>query len=547
MKSSSKFRYFLHYFRPFSAGIWIMLLLFLGGKSQSWEWALDEGWIGQDAAQDVAVDAQGNVLLTGYFGGEADFGNQHYYGNGLFEIFLAKYSPNGALKWVWHGGGKLEDKGKSVAADPVSGRIYLSGWFQDTAWFGNQMLISAGGKDVFLAAFDSLGNLQWAKRAGGTGDDLGNGISVGPAGELALTGIYFGNASFGNQYITGDAVFGDLFVAKYDAQGNCSWVRGAGGNLEDQGLAVEFDPSGNILATGYFYQNATFGDCNLSSNGSADIFLVQYNSAGNCNWTTHAGSITGDEGHDLAVDANGNIYLTGYFSGNASFGTVTLYGQGWNDMFLARYNSQGTLQWAKRAGNSGLDVGAGIDLDPQGQPYVTGIYDGSISFGNISLGGEGYEAFVAGYSSGGTPLWALGAGGPNGDFGQAIALDASGHAYVGGWFFFTCAFGQDTLGKSSNSDLYLARIGLGPVGIDENLAEVDPILVFPNPTRDRVEMQFGNAADGQEWMVLDAFGRKMAQGTWSQGRSGLDLSLWPEGPYWLKTEGFRGGKLMVKE
>ena len=196
-----------------------------------------------------------------------------------------------------------------------------------------------------LSANAQSPNWQWAKSAGGTSDDRGNSISMDAIGNIYVTGNFSDTTiTFGSYTLTNAGVF----VVKYDASGNALWAKDALGS--GTGTGISLDANGNSFVTGYFFSpTITFGGTTLTNadttGGSADIFVVKYNGAGNVVWAKSAGGIYYDNGIGISVDVNGNAYLTGGFQSNTiSFGNTTLTNattNGYADIFTAKLDSTG--------------------------------------------------------------------------------------------------------------------------------------------------------------------------------------------------------------
>jgi hypothetical protein len=249
-----------------------------------------------------------------------------------------------------------------------------------------------------------------------------------------------------------------------------------GGNMQNRGITM--DGAGNRYITGYFQNTADFdpgaGIQNLTSNGNNDIFLAKYDASGNYLWAKSMGSSTGhDIGYAIAVDASGNSYITGYFSGTVDFdpgaGTQNLTSVGSNDIFLAKYDASGNYLWAKGMGSStGNDVGNALAVDASGNSYITGSFVGTVDFDpgagtqnliSIGLG----DIFMAKYDASGNYVWAKGMGNSaNNDIGYGLAVDASGNSYITGQFFGTADFDpgagtQNLSAVGGGSEIFLAK------------------------------------------------------------------------------------------
>jgi len=297
-------------------------------------------------------------------------------------------------QWAKQAGGTYWDEGCDIAIDS-SGNSYVTGFFKETASFGSTTLTSSGSTDIFIAKLDSSGNWLWAKKAGGTSPDYSWSIATDSSGNSYVTGSFREIASFGSTTLTssGDA---DIFVAKLDSSGNWLWVKQAGGTDYNTGCGIAIDSSGKSYVTGLFSGTASFGSTNLTSSGQDDIFVAKLDSSGNWLWAQKAGGTNNDEGRSIAIDSSGKSYVTGLFSGTASFGTTTLTSSGSYDIFVAKLDSSGNWLWAKKAGGTLWDWSNGIATDSSGNTYLTGYFSGTASFGGINLTSSGGEdIFVA--------------------------------------------------------------------------------------------------------------------------------------------------------
>lgn len=268
-----------------------------------------------------------------------------------------------------------------------------------------------------------------------------------------------------------------LFVLIFLARGisinaqslDFQWAKSAGGGSWEYGESIATDASGNVYVTGYFYSaSLTFGTYTLTSAGSDDMYIVKYDPAGNVLWAKCAGGSGADRGNDIATDASGNTYVTGYFgSPSITFGTYTLVNAGIRNMYIVKYDPAGNVLWAKSsAGSGGGAVGNGIMTDASGNIYVTGDFEStSITFGTYTLtsNASGYM-FVVKYDSAGNVLWAKSAAGSGGAstevIGNSITTDASGNIYVTGTFRATSVtFGTYTLTNSNTfyEDIFIVK------------------------------------------------------------------------------------------
>jgi hypothetical protein len=419
---------------------------------------------GSVTGNSISVDANGNSYVTGSFNGIATFGTIQLSSFGSSDIFVAKFDSVGNCLWAKQAGGTDLDMGSGIAFD-ANMNIFVTGYFTGNATFGTTQFTSAGGTDIFLAKFDPNGNWVWAKQAGGIYADWGYGLSVDPDGNCIFTGRFIGPLTFGTFQLTGLGSW-DVFIAKYDQNGNCLWAQQAGGSVSDEGYGISLDSKGKVYITGRFSGTAAFGTVHLSSYGTSDIYVANYDNNGNCLWAKHCGGTTTDRGIGIAVDENGYSYVTGWFKGISTFDTIQLSGFSNNDIFIAKYDPYGNCLWAKQAGGSNDDVGNSISVDPAGNSYVTGNFIGNVTFGAFQLtgySGNTNDIFVAKYDSKGNCLWARQAGGTYNDGGMAISIDASGSNYLTGFFSDIAVFGANQI---SGGGAFISKISNDPVPVE---------------------------------------------------------------------------------
>jgi hypothetical protein len=340
--------------------ILIMFCLSLGvAFSQGYQWGKRIGSYGIDFGYATTMDPSGNVIMAGQFefNGYFDgFNNVNLVCKGQHDAFVAKYNPQGILQWVKGAGGKGGDNARAVCTDAV-GNIYITGEMEDTMWFDNISLIAAGSNDIYIAKYNPSGVVQWAVRAGGYSGDRGRGIVVDGAGMVYITGEYRSTATFGSITVGPAAgTYKDYFVAKYNPAAGWEWVRTGASSVDDQGQAICLDNNGNVYTTGYFGPNASFGSTNLNTtNGTGfDLFVAKYTTAGSPVWIQRAGGQWDDYGAGMIYSAaDQRLYVTGEYRGTADFGTITSTELGWGDIFLAAYDPAGGVLWLKTAGGSG--------------------------------------------------------------------------------------------------------------------------------------------------------------------------------------------------
>ncbi len=328
--------------------------------------------------------------------------------------------------WATQFGTTEHDICKAIALD-ASGNLLTTGFTRGDMAGPNQGL-----HDVFAVKADSVGTVQWVNQLGSNASEIGWGVGIDAAGSAYVTGETGGDLGGMNQ---GAA---DAFVVKYDSGGTHQWTRQIGTVDSDAAYAIAVDGGGYSHIAGY-----TYGDLGGPNQGGADAFVVRYDSGGTMQWSRQIGTSAWDGAQGIAVDGSGNSYITG-----GTGGDLASPNQGSGDVFIAKYDSGGTVQWSRQIGTSSYDVATGIALDGSGNMWIAGGTDGDL--GGPNQGAR--DAFVVKCDSTGTVQWASQIGCAATDEACDVAVDGSGNVYITGW-----TLGELGGPKCGRNDAFVAK------------------------------------------------------------------------------------------
>jgi len=355
-------------------------------------WSKGFGGSDTESGRVVAVDSNNNVYITGHFRGSVDFGGTAKTSAGLDDIFLMSFTSSGTLRWVQAFGSGGNDAGQALVVDS-SNNLYLLSTFQQTVSFGSSSFTTGGLTDSALVSFTSTGGLRWAKQLGASGTTVGRSAAVG-GGNLYIAGSFYNDTNLGGALLTSKGSE-DIFLASYALAGAHRWSKQLGGTGEERGSALAADAAGNCYLTGEFSGTSNLGGSALVANGADDIFLASYTSTGSHRWSMGFGGASYNEGLSIAVGKNGAVYLTGDFQGTMNMGGSDLVSQGTYEIFVASFSSAGTHRWSRRFGGPSMDYGYGIAAGDA--IYATGIFLGTADLGGSTpavSAGAGGDVFL---------------------------------------------------------------------------------------------------------------------------------------------------------
>ncbi len=374
-------------------------------------WAKAIGGIGAVVGiNEIAIDkSTGDIYNTGSFSGTIDFDP----GSSIFNLssddrsysaFITKLDRYGNFIWAKVLKGADGITGRAIAIDPEFGDIYIGGDFSGIIDFDpgpNKFnLTSVKWKDIFISKFNSKGNFIWAKTIGVSATIYS--IGIDPAGNVVTTGNFYGVADFDpNNGVFNLACVGstDVFISKLDSGGNFVWAKSMEGtkntNIGSSSMAID-RRSGDVYITGYFLGTVDFDPgasmFNLTTIGTINTFISKLDSAGNFVWAKAMGGSGGGYGYSVELDSkeNGNVYLSGSFSGTIDFdsgsGIYYLSSSGENDAFLSKLDRSGNFVWAQTMGGEFSDVAFSVAIDAFDRVYLAGrFYSSSIFFDSTEL------------------------------------------------------------------------------------------------------------------------------------------------------------------
>jgi hypothetical protein len=490
------------------------LLITFTIKAQSWQWyaPITNTSSNITEAGEVVSDPLGNTYSTGYFSNTLIAGSGFSItSNGGSDIYIIKRGPNGQTLWAKRFGGAGDDNGTGITIDK-HGDVIFCGKISQTVVMGTSTLTSNGGYDVFIAKIDNNGNPLWARSFGGTSSGIweaANDVATDTLNNIYVTGFFFASVTLNaGVTISSTGPNPDMFALKMDAAGSYAWAKSggsySGGFDYDEGVTIKVSPDQNSVVVGGTFRGLkfAFGTDTLinTSNTFTDSYIIALNAAsGSRNYINAIKGANYTEIADLALDATGNIYATGYCESNlfSEPPTITV-SAGQYAIFLFKYSNAGNFLWSTGIGNSTYGhESTSILINHHNKIVVEGYYNNYVQSGTLSVNGTGM--FLATLDTNKTTIGIVKATNSLGTYitARSMSIDTADNIYVHG----ATPYGANVFGAitytTANNELFNAKYGF-----HTNIPTALPVIVndrqvsiYPNPASDLIEFRTSQEID----------------------------------------------------
>lgn len=463
-------------------------------QTAEWLWARSATGNAKSISSDMVTDKDANVYVTGYFtSAPVTFSNFTLKNLGNEDSFLVKYNSEGDVLWATGIGGPGDEETRSVTTDS-KGNIYVTGYFSsDSLIFGSTVLHNYSGYDVFIVKYNPDGKVLWAEALRGqyqeyswnmvsdTDDNIYISVACSP-GEIFL----------GNKLVTTFTNNGMLLI-KCTSDGEYIWSKSVNESvLQSVSFKICIDSTNNVYVSGLFQEPVLLIENDtLLSGGGIDIFVVKYDSNGKKQWARTIGGEKTEINGSIITDNRGHLYISGSFTSTIlNVGTIVLekYNQS-RDVFLAKYDDDGNVMWAKY----GQSQFAGYGINYSDTSLFTGgsfigspIIVGSDTLKNVAGTSPMRDIFVAKYDSSGTAMWGISAGGVLDELTNKITKDKNGNIYILGSFTSPLlSFGNIALERNNDSlyHVFIAKLKTETATSILPGMYAESISLYPNPMK----------------------------------------------------------------
>ncbi len=530
----------------------LILCLSFVTKGQVFQQAWRGGGIGTDRVTSLAHTLDGGFLVGGV---ASDSSYLAGFDMGSISGFVGRFNTNGDPLWAWPAGlpSSYLDNSAPLVAATSDDHMIVAGHFGAGSVVGDSVMQPLGLGNFFLARFAPDGGMQWL-RTGGTGGVRTTGLAIDPQGNIVVAGLFSGTVAIGD---TGFTAFGtgnaDIFTAKFDPAGDLIWARQAGGGgwYGDAANDVAVDGDGNVIICGKIRNESLFDtitlQCTITQPDCSGGFVAKYNSAGTIQWAKNAGM----DCRGVATDAAGNIYVTGDRNFNLAFDTIMVIGHNGSEHYTAKMDPDGNYLWLVVPTDGNMETPRDIAVDQNGTCYVTGLYTGNMVLAGFPASGDVHaDYFLYAADTDGQVLWLKHGlvAAPGSSSGYAVAIDAGCGLLVGGEFKNTPDFllGTIDLGPApSAAELWIARMDACDFTTGMSHGTVATQGPFLFPVPSSDRIQVGALPGAYNYDVVDMLGAVVMRGrVGEQGAIAVDR-LGP-GAYGLLVRPMEGHPVLLR-
>ncbi len=533
----------------------------LKAQSEGWESIHPVAGDDYDYINDVAIDAQDNIIIGGrYKSTELDFegitittqnnGPSPFF---LTEVFIAKYDASGQILWAKSGGGRYGDNLTGLTVDN-DGNIYFVGEFTSDTFLLDTVFLykkAMSMQDIFYGKLNPAGDVIWLKSFGAENTAYVRDICIDSEGNLYITGDYTGDSiDIGSIRLYQTGIYGgDIYILKTDNSGNVLKAKGIGGNSSEYASCVKWHNGKLALAGSTFSGDFLIDDKLFDSFGDWDCFIAFLDETElNCQMVKSIGGGQSENIDDVEFYDNGDLAVAG------SFRSDTLHIENYvfinetsqsdprqDDIFIVRYNSEGNVTMARSYGQLPNDYATSVLFSATGDMFLGGsTVSPNLSFGSLEIShsqpGSGYtDYYIVKLNSAGDAVWSDVLFSDLDDEDLIIRRNSSGKMIItGNYRGSSLTAGSRNIINSSGSDggyePFMAIFNTA-VSVKKNPDEI--VQVYPNPASDLLYLQ-NISEDIKNVIIIDAGGHLVYSSPFSG--EAIKVAILPPGSYWLKLE-----------
>lgn len=488
---------------------------FAFGQAPLIQWQQTLGGSDFDFANSIQQTSDGGYIVAG---SSSSSDGDVTGGNGFIDsdYWIVKLDASGSLDWQKTLGGSGNDFAESIQQTSDGGYI-VAGYSSSV---DGDIISNKGFYDYWIVKLDALGNIDWQKTLGGSEDDYANSIQQTSDGGY----IVAGSSKSIDGDITGNNGDYDYWIVKLDALGNIVWQKTLGGSGTEMVRSIQQTSDGGYIVAGF--TKSSDGDV-TGNNGDEDCWIVKLDALGNIDWQKTLGGSNTDDAYSIQQTTDGGYIVAGY--SKSSDGDVS-GNKGGEDYWIVKLDALGNIDWQKTLGGSNTDNPSSIQQTSDGGYIICGVSDSND--GDV-IGNNGDEDYwIVKLDALGNLDWQKTLGGSNTDAASSIQQTSDGGYIIAG---ASNSSDGDLIGNNGSLDYWIVKLD-SDASASLRKDELIKIEVAPNPTKDKVTLSVGSELEGKEFIITNASGQIVLNGTFKETEQKLDLSNFENGVYFIITD-----------
>lgn len=508
--------------------------------AQTWPWLTPISGMGSETISGLTTRTNNGLVVCGHFQNDLSIGNISELAAGNTDAFLAGLDPMGQEEWIITGSSAGADKSMDASTD-ADNNIYWAGeyWFDGS--FGDLSLSTTkSSKAIFLLKITAAGIPVWARSIEGTGNKILGSMTTDEEGNSYLSGNFSDSLFVENIVLTANAEK-DFFIIKFSSAGNLLWAKQAGiaGEIQPRRMSYQ----NNLIAvTGNMREGRyAFGTDTIQNNtNDSDAFLAVYDADGNVNWARKIGGVNEQAGSDVGFDDNGNIYAVGSFFGLIRLRPdLEIQSPNLNDnLYFIKYDATGYPTVARSIGDFEIELSESL-VFANDRFYWSGFFKNSFTVDgfNLEATGDDFNTFILEIDTMAMVQEVHLVTSSATVLLSELTVDMQGQIYGGGAFNETAMFNDETELTAMNG--FDGFVGpLLPLIVGTKEVFSTPIKIYPNPAMDYFRIE--STLDDLEVRIFTMNGIEILK----TNERLIDCRNWPSGVYYLQVVGNKSYLLM---
>ncbi len=428
-------------------------------SQQVWCWINQLGSSGWDITNGISIDSENNIYVAGDFVSTLEGGDENVDSEGSSDVYVARYTDEGKLDWLWSAGGEGEDKITALTGAPDDD-LYISGILEGSMKFGKKQ-IEGNDKKLFVARINKKGKCDWVYTLSYSKVASGYLLDTDKSGNILLGGVFSDTITYDSDNLVSKG-FRDIFLLRLDSEGNLDEMKQYGSKLDESLSAISTDTLGNVLIAGNNEADITIDTLTLEAPYSkkyTNCFVTAFDSTLTAQWTKCLYSNSYASVSGLECQDNGKVFITGSFKHTLYVDTLSYSSHGASDIYVSRLDSLGHILWMKTYGGRYEERSSALKINKLGGIMVMGSYSSTLTLDSVKITSEGQrrDAFVAQWDSTGEVTWGGTLTGDENNFAKFGDLDSDGNLYLTGSFKGNLEADDLEISSNGDQDVFVAK------------------------------------------------------------------------------------------